>query len=415
MKKHSISYIKIILFVIPFILGVIGFTASGDIPIQDALFNSVLMYFLNYGDTPPNIALEIARWTAPLATVGGIVIVFDRLSLSLKHKLQYLRGNITAVYGDRANKDTLLNQLGNHGIDCEDELVPAHRYILIGSEKENLDFYTHYHRELSNIPVYIKCSTLRAQTMADSNLRLFSSEELASRIFWKKQFLYTTFLDNNKKLDIVFVGFGRLGEELLTWGLQNLVYSPDQQIHYHIFGDGGNFLSMHPYLNEISDSITFYSEKWFEKTEIIEKADLTVILQQEEQLSLLYNMIGMIHNKTFHVFADQPDYLQMMDDNKRLNIFDWKREALKLDNILDNVLLKRAQNINLRYAHIYCDVEETPENAVTEWNKLNTFTRYSNISAADYQEVRIEMLKYMGYSKDSTVLKAEDMDLLACL
>ena len=415
MKKHNINYFKIVLLIVPFFFGVLGFAVIEHEPLSDAFFNSILMYFLNYGDTPPNFALEIARWTAPLATAGGIIIAFHRLSLSLKHKFQYLHGNTTAVYGNRAAKDTLLEELGNKGIDCEDELVPAHRYILIGDERENLDFYTHYHKELKDIPVFIKCSTLRAQTIADSNVRLFSSEELASRIFWKQQSLYERFLQNHETLDIVFVGFERLGEELLIWGLQNLLFSSNQKIHYHIFGYGDSFLALHPYLDQIEDTITFHRSNWNEKPEIIENSDMTIILQQDDQLSLLYNMLSLIHNKSFYVFADQPEYLSMMDESERLHIFDWKREALQLENIVDNVLLKRAQRINLRYAHIYSNVEETSENAEIEWEKLNTFTRYSNISAADYQEVRIEMLKHMGYTTSDTVIRDKDMELLAGL
>lgn len=46
-------------------------------------------------------------------------------------------------------------------------------------------------------------------------------------------------------MQIVFLDFGKLGEELLTYALQDNIFSPDQQFEYHIFGDGTRFTAMH--------------------------------------------------------------------------------------------------------------------------------------------------------------------------
>jgi len=48
-------------------MGVTGFTVLDGQPVVDSLFLSMAMC-LNYSDSPPNILIEIARWTAPLMT-----------------------------------------------------------------------------------------------------------------------------------------------------------------------------------------------------------------------------------------------------------------------------------------------------------------------------------------------------------
>ena len=105
--------------------GLIGLVALEHMSFLDGLFCSVLMYFMSYGDTPPNILIEIARWTAPLATASGIMLVAVSLKESLINHVKYLRGNSVAVYGCSEEKARVLTQLGSRGIDGKERFVRA--------------------------------------------------------------------------------------------------------------------------------------------------------------------------------------------------------------------------------------------------------------------------------------------------
>ena len=59
--------IKLIIFFIPFFLGVWGFLLEGE-PLLDAFFYSINLYLLNYTYHPANLCIELARWLAPLMT-----------------------------------------------------------------------------------------------------------------------------------------------------------------------------------------------------------------------------------------------------------------------------------------------------------------------------------------------------------
>lgn len=83
--------------------------------------------------------------------------------------------------------------------------------------------------------------SLRAQENADPDVRVVCPEETKARLFWKKHCLYDMSLRRGHQMKLVFVGFGRLGEEALLQGLQNNIFDPEQRIEYHIFGDGDGF------------------------------------------------------------------------------------------------------------------------------------------------------------------------------
>ena len=71
MKEKKSNIGKYLLILVPFVMGVTGFTVLDGQPVVDSLFLSMEMYFLNYSDSPPNILIEIARWTAQRSISGA--------------------------------------------------------------------------------------------------------------------------------------------------------------------------------------------------------------------------------------------------------------------------------------------------------------------------------------------------------
>ena len=102
-----------------------------------------------------------------------------------------------------------------------------------------------------------------------------------------------------------------------------------------------------------------------------------------------------------------------MDGKERLSLFCWKQEAQKPDRIFGDQLLGRAKKINLRYANIYSGVPENDEKKEEEWRALDAFTRYSNVSAADYHEIQLKILKAIGEPAEVEKLSPKSLELLA--
>ena len=388
----------ILLFGIPMILGTVGFMLAGEGLLQ-AMFMAIQLFLFENGDLPPNLAVELARWTAPLATATGVFMAIHQLRERMHRYWLYRKGNCTAVYGPEEEKTRVLEQLKGSGIDGGAEFVPAQRYILLGEEQENLQFYQMNRDALDGAAVYLKCSTLPAQAVAGANLHLYSPEEVAARLYWKSRCLYETVRDRDYCIDVVFVGFGKLGEELLRAALYNNVFHPKQKISYHIFGDDNGFMGVHPQLQKIRDSVQFYDCPWYEKTALLEQAARVIVPEQDNQLGLLRDLMLVLKRESVDVFSADGLGVQLFAEKERLHVFDWKQEAQKVEHIFGETLYARAKRINMRYVKLFAsegDVEETPENMEKEWAKLSAFHRYSNIRSADYHEVQREMLAAEG-------------------
>lgn len=410
--KRSHRYWKILL-ILPLLIGVYGFFVLAGESFLDSVFWCVSMYVMNYLDPPSNFLVEIARWTAPLATVVGVVLAVDSIRRWMTARWRYLRGDSVAVYGPEQEKEVILSQLGGRGIDGRGTLVRANRYILLGPEQENFAFYQSHRDALSDSLVYIKCTSLPAQSVSIPNLRLFCPEEIAAGLFWRQRDLYSVWKASPGTVKIVLLGFGKLGEEMVCQGLQNNIFAPDQRLEYHIFGDCTAFLATHTSLGEIADPIILHTEPWYENTELLEQAELVVVLEQKEQAGLLQSLLGVTLRREIDVFSTEEPALELLAQKERLRLFPWRGAAMELPLPLEDRMYTRAKRINLRYSHLYRGTEETAENMEAEWNKLDAFTRYSNVSAADYHETRLMMLKLQGLPDRAEELSAGTMELLA--
>lgn len=175
-------------------------------------------------------------------------------------------------------------------------------------------------------------------------------------MFWKRCCLYGASTVCMGQMKIVFLGFGRLGEELLLRGLQNNIFDPGQRIEYLFFGDGKAFSAVYRQLSCIQDPVEFYDEPWYEQRQLLEEAQVLVVLTQEGQLALIQNLLLALDREEINVFAAGTG-LELLAGQERLRPFYWKQEARKQEHMWGDVLFARAKRINLRYAHIYSGVE----------------------------------------------------------
>ena len=393
MKKKTSSPAKYFLLAVPMLLGITGYFAIDGRPFLQSVYISTKLYGFGAEELPPNTIIELARWIGPVATASGFVMLVRYLRRSFLNMFAYLKGNSTAVYGPEEAKEPILEQLGGKGIDGRDKFIKAHRYILLDREEENLTFFDKYRDEIGDNDVYAACNSLSAQSVAYHNLHLFCPEETAASVFWKEHCIYPLSKAKGHHLDIVFIGFEKLGKEVLLSALQSNIFSPQQCINYHIFGKDEGFCNIYHQLDNIDDKVFFHSEEWHTRLEFINSADMVIVLQQNSQPQLMRQLTLACSCEKIHFFTAADYSTNLLENSSRLVPFNWKKVASTIDNILEISLFSDAKKLNLRYAHLYNGVEETPENAEKEWQKLNTFTRYSNISAIDYNDIQKLMLK----------------------
>ena len=356
-----------------------------------SVYHSLCLYGMGHQESPANLIIEIARWLAPLATAGSVVLAVNALRRRLRAFAARRTGKSVAVYGPAEEKKALLKALGIRGIDMEKQPVKAHSYILLGNEEENLNYYRTHLAE-SGKDVYLKCQFLPAQASDRASLHLFCPEETAARMFWKQYCPWDLSKANHHRMKIVLLGFGKLGRELLLCALQNNIFDANQCIEYHVFGQEAGFGSVYHQLCRISDPVEFHTESWQDSFALLREAQMVIVSEQEGQLGILRDLILALPNQPIHVLSAQTEGVALLASQSNLLCYDWKQESLKPENILSDRLHLDAKKINLRYSHLYEGVEETTEARNEQWMKLDAFTRYSNISAADYHGVRVSML-----------------------
>ena len=376
---------------IPGILGMIGLTAEGT-GFWNAAYGCLTMYLIDYGDPTTNPLIHIARWLAPLATAGSLTLIFASLGKYAKRLYARCSKKSVAVFGDEPFKSELLNQLGVNGIAIDSDALRAGSYILVGSEEENLKFYQQNADMLQGKDVYLKCQTLPEQASCDPQVHLFNPEESAVRLFWKEHCPYALSENAGHRLKIAIFGFGRLGEELIVQGLQRNIFSPDQRIEYHIFGCDNGFTDTYTQLSDISDPVIFHSEPWYKAKDLIQACQMRIVVQQEAQLELLRGLTMVYPQDTFYVFSAQTSGVAMLAENSGIVDFDWMQKSMLLESVRGTRMHYLAKKLNLRYAHLYNQVAENEENLDSEWAKLTPFTRYSNISSANYCDVWMRIL-----------------------
>ena len=180
MKKETLKgLMRVLVFFLPLGLTLYGYLSIHEETFLNAAFLGASMYVMNYGDTPPNLYIEIARWLAPLATASGVVFAFMALREKVIRRFRYLCGDSIAVYGDGADAEDILAQLGRKGIHGpERQCVMADRYILMFSdEEENYDLQDEYQRvESIYMEEKVKYDTL------ENRFRLSQAGILASQL-----------------------------------------------------------------------------------------------------------------------------------------------------------------------------------------------------------------------------------------
>ena len=410
--RQSNGIFRRLLLALPFVLGTWGFLLTGQ-RLTDAMFYTLQLYVLNYTVAAPNWLVDLARWTAPLATAGGVLLLLSALSRRVGAAWKYRVTESVAVYGPEELKKPVLAELGSRGVDGGTGFLRAKRYLLLGDQAENFRFWVEHSQALLSAEVYLRCDTLPGQSVSAPNLHLFQPTELAARLFWKQAALYPLSCARGHRLTIALVGCGQLGDALLYWGLQNNIFDPGQEITYRIFGRSESFPQLYPQLEHITDRLEFCPEGWKDHLPLLETADRILVLPAAGQEAIVSRLLELLPGKELDVLTESPFVIRMLDGQDRLRVFDVLLETLSARRIMDDDLLAAAKRINLRYAHLHAGVPETKANAEAQWEHLDAFTRYSNISSADYHEIRLQMIAAMGAKPDGTGLTPAQREHLA--
>lgn len=369
---------KTISFVVPFFLGLVGYMQLPDYGILDAVYSSIRLYALSVDTKAINEWIQLGRFGALLVASNVLYLIVRNLGDVWKKFSNWfkLSWNISdcVVYGNSAHTEQLIK---NRSIIGSNEFIsnaPKH-IIMLGSDNQNLDFYMKNNDKLTDKKVYMLLEEIHAQSIKDPNITVFGMHENAARLFWENNPVMC-----NRKIGII--GFGDLGEDILTFGLCKNIFSPEQNIEYHIWGDSGKFRRTHTKLDKIDmDRIIFHNANWEDDIASEKFAELDSIVlcdKPDDNIKILSNLLIYAPLKEeAEIFAYSPssETISKLFGNKA-KAFGTTEEISKAEVILKGELLNNAKNLHEHYKSKYPNMPA--------WEELNNFTRYSNISAADF-------------------------------
>ena len=415
-----------IVFVLPFILGAIGFYLGGEIA-RDSLYYSLSLYFMSLNSDSVNPLIEIARWMAPVMTASGLILAIKSAVSRLRDKVSCMHGDATAVYSDggNANGELLMNTL-KHGIASDKAVVRGARshILMFENDVDNLNFYQTNQAFFENQKVYMKLEKMDSYLLKESKVHFFNSNEIIARQYWKERHLLsyldaepasqqeTDAVGEQLQVDVAIVGFGPLGQRMLQYGLLNNIYSNKQRITYHVFGDSRLYQQVYPSFPMMNqDSIVFHVQDWREDFSIFSKME-RVILTEEPDLELVQDLLYTCNNTRIDYFSKGNIVLEDVYKTDLLYGYGKATDIYTEENIKTDRLYQAAMELNYKYACLYGGVCGSAEEIAAmdkkvamerEWNALDGFTKGSNITSADYHEIRKQVIAYsMQVGKELT-------------
>lgn len=384
-----------ILFIIPAILGCIGYLQEG-ILFRDALYGSVSLYVLNMKYDSANILAEIARWMAPIMTASGLILAIKSIFFHLRDRMICLYSDATAIYGDGVHASRLWKEI-KHSVLSTQEIKKGAGYhiIMFENDIDNVAFYQSNKDFFADKKVYMHLKDMNSYLLKESNVNFFNPYEIIAREYWKSRNFAGVLGEEKLTADVAIVGFGPLGQRLLQYGLLNNIYSPDQKITYHIFGESILYEKTYPSFDMMNeDCIVYHGSDWKQNISLFSAME-RIILTERPDLDLVQALLYTCRTVPIDYCCDGNIRLKDFYKSDQIQGYGDEKDVYTEENIKTDHLYRRAMELNYKYESLYGDTKgKDKEKAMQDlWNGLDGFTKGSNIASADYHHIRCMIMK----------------------
>jgi hypothetical protein len=380
MKKIK-NWIKGIVFFTPFFLGTAAYLRAGS-SLSWSAYRAVLLYF---GEIEQNdeVLLQVAMWSALAVSAALLANAVNVLFGGLYNRIKALFPKSCVIYGNSAYAERLSGNLKFRAIRSDKMLQNASRHILLfDSDEENIRFLNEHYNVLSGKTVAVKLNKLLPYSLKSQNIITFNVAEITARLYWKKYYS----IQNER---IALIGFDSLGQELLSFGLTLNLFSKNQCIEYHIWGNSAEFRGIHSELTKIEgDKIIFHDGNFLTDLSVMLEFDRIILASDLSENIINLNMLtSYTCCRNIHISAPVKEIAEMFNVNLaaekygkyNIEVFGTTEELDVEEYIFKDVLNGNASLLHNRY--------ETDFPQWGAWENLSGFLKRSNISSADLATV----------------------------
>ena len=423
MKKWKITHIVFwTMVILLFLVSTAGYLMAGEVW-YDATYYSAQLFFMNFTDVEDsNALLYLCRLFCPIMTATGMVALVRDFFRIISDGVMSKRKDATAIYSDMEQFSFYKSGfrypvwMGNR----INRMVKSH-VLMFENDIDNLTFFERMEKNIKeDSKVYIKLEDVESKLLKKSRTYYFNINEMIARMYWNDRNLEPYLKDGSLNLKIAIIGFDSLGQNLLDYGLMNNVYSLDQHINYHVWGDSilyRNVLGQFDMMN--GDTITYHDNDWKEDFEELKAFD-RIIVEQEYDVEILQALLYLNNRTEIDYYNPNGTQLAAVLEGNRITSFGVMEEVLTEENIKTDKLYRMAKMINYSYlvktdgTGTYtwnrADVEEVMEE---KWRELSGFHKGSNVACADYHKIRLLLLNNDGAGTDFSCLQAQQEEALA--
>jgi len=434
-KKKDCLWLLLIVPFIPFILACIVFgsyySRTGvEIPeaITSTVFDSFRIYSMSVSESASVISKLLTGIESPVkrrifffmlefARFGGFIVLgaafLTLFRNSIRRVITYFKGfsgRNYALHGDTSAVKVMKEQLGRHGMSWENrELLHARNHIIaFGDSSRTMSFLSGNLSKMLKVKkgrVYVYTEEDIQSERINPRLIITNPAKNCARLYWDREYLRAS------EKTVVFLGFGRYGEELLTHALQNNVFLEERAVQYHVFGDGERYLACHPMLGQFlsldetsggRDSLFFHWEKWYEQTELLNEADRVILCADtdEENLDVLNEMraINLRNGKKTDIRLRDPFLLKEIWQLKEDQFcpFGTDKELYTLEQATSSELYAKGRIV---HAYYYGTTRNrAPRECLSdgefqrEWENTSHYNRSSSIAQDDHSAIKVRAL-----------------------
>ena len=423
-RARIVKNIYLICVVVVYALMTAGYILRGEVW-YDAGYYALQAFFMSFTTAEEgNVILFVGRFICPLLTATGLFMALQSGLKKMVDSLMSKLKNATAVYYDTEQ----MKEMGN-GF-CRPVLMgdkintrAKSHVLLLEKDIDNLTFYEKMKGEIKEgSKVYIRLENVESKLLKKSEVYYFNVKEIIARSYWQERNLQKYMKKGKLEVKIAILGFDVLGQNLLDYGLMNNIYSLNQSIQYHVWGESHLYRNLLGDFDKMNgDTITFHDAEWWEALDDLKGFD-RIIVAQEVNENVLQTLLYLSCNAEIDFYNPEGIDLQDFYLGDKLTGFGVLKEILTEETIKTDRLYREAKEINYSYVvkdkeHMNRTGEYTWERPDVEqvmeslWNKLDGFTKGSNVACADYQGIRWLVMESLGLSEN--MLSENDMEALA--
>lgn len=416
----NLKGIYVIALLMTYITGFAGYYSGAGEGVLDAAYHALQLFFLEYPEPAiANIGVEVARWISPLLTATAVLLALKDAVKRMGDSIRaMIHRDATVIYCDDENTDILKENI-SHGIFLKSgtkRFVDEYIFML-SKDEDNLRMYENMRNVLADKKVYMKLTEIDSFLMEKTTIQFFSLNEIIARKYWQERHLLKYMKDGKMRVKIAIIGFDPLGEKILNYGLLNNIYSLDQCIEYHIWGNSDNHHLLCLDFDMMNgDKVICHENTWKKDIQMFREFD-RVIVSDDVSIALIEALLYQCTETEIDYYNPSDADFRNIYESEQIYPFGRTRDIFTESNIKSDEMYRLAKELNYGYACLYGgEKQDDPmrEQKMTEaWNNLDGFVKGSNIAAADYHMTRLQIMKTLHINP--LQLSEKESDMLSCM